>query len=112
MSDLDPRLLVQLAFAVAVLSWPADRQLDYLRRAAPEASVDELALEFDDVVGIVDDAQRAGWLTEQDTSRIRALSAELGRISGIGSFWTEQAIRESQEWEQIRSLARSVIVRK
>jgi hypothetical protein len=113
MKEAEPGTLTQLLFAVAVLSWPAEEQLDYLRRTVPDASIDELALEFDDVERIVGFAVQEGWLTLQDAVRIGELSSQLSRMSGDehADLWTQEAVRAGPEWGQVRRLARSIIAR-
>jgi hypothetical protein len=113
MREVEPGALTQLLFAVAILSWPAEEQLDYLHRTVPGGSIDEFALEFDDVAGIVGFAAEKGWLAPQDAARIGELSSQLGRMSGgeHADLWTEAAVRTAPEWAQIRRLARSTIAR-
>jgi hypothetical protein len=105
-------LLVMLLKAVARLALPAEDQVAYLRRLGSWPSVDELALELDDVVELLGQFVASGWITEQDADAIRALDDLLGRMSGDQNehLWTEHGLTTANEWEEVRKRARDIVL--
>ena len=111
MSGQGAGLLVELLKSVARLSWPAAAQIHLLGMRGLLPSTDELALELNDLVGVLPQFVANGWLSEADASAITELDEMLGRISGAerSNLWTAQALEESSEWEAVRRAARAII---
>jgi len=96
-----PAWLASLVAVLARLAAPADVQSTYLEQLGVGGSLDELALEFDDVFRPVEaQIENNSYWTEALASLReldRALSSEHLR-------WTGEALRDA-DWEQIPRLA-------
>jgi hypothetical protein len=89
------------------LAAPADEQVAYLRDLGSFPSLDELALEFDDVFGPPGTPPPEGpW-----ADALSKLAAALNAMSGQENshLWTADALN-GPEWAEVRSLAREAIV--
>lgn len=93
----------RLKHSVQLLASPAEVQL----RTMPDfvCKADELALDFD----LWKDATLSNFrseLTGAQTVSIDAISRSLSDMTRAGpQLWTEKAVRESEEWKDIRALA-------
>jgi len=96
-------------WAVQALALPAEHQLSLFPSFAEVA--DELALEHEETqAGFL--AAFAAHLTSVQKQAIKALDEELERMSGeeyATTLWTVDALAGRPEWDQVRSLARSVL---
>lgn len=97
----------ELVHSIKRLAAPADEQIAYLRRLGSFPSLDELALEFDDMFG------PAGTLPEGSpewVEALRKLDQRLDEISGHENehLWLAQAL-EGTEWTEVRDLARNAL---
>lgn len=101
-------LLVELVKSCARLTLPADDQLSYVQNT----SIDELALEFSDVAVLVAQFVAAGWLSKADADHISSMNSLLDEMSSAGKehLWTEDGLRNSLEWAEIRHKARQWLV--
>ncbi len=83
----------------------AERQARYVRDLGLWPSLDELALELDDVAGAAE-----SWMTPEATARVRALSNKLGEMSGEANahLWEPTALG-GPEWADVRVLARQAL---
>ena len=97
--------------AVARLALPADGQLAYLRDLGVSPSIDELALELHDGVVLLPQFVANGWLAVVEATAIEALDESLLRLGeqNDGAWWTEAALVEAPEWEEVRIRARVVL---
>ena len=95
----DPRLAETLAH----LADDASAQERYLRKIGTWPSLDELALELDDVTGSDVVAEAAGPLLQR-------LSETLDEMSGAGNarLWEPDALH-NPEWDEVRRLARDAL---
>ncbi|WP_033323648.1 hypothetical protein [Streptomyces yerevanensis] len=98
----------QLEQALERLSWDAERQIDYTRRLG--VGVDELALEFDDSYRPVSRLIEEGLLPEALSEAIKFIDQSLeGMTRTPEDKWTEDAVRASQEWLDMRKTARQAV---
>lgn len=110
-----PVTLASLVRSVAVLALPAAGQCAWLTSTSAPAmtlSVDELALEFDDGYRMGLQFVQAGWITEATLEAMDQLDDLLSAMSGEpnASLWDEQALGSSPKWDEVRSLARAVLL--
>ena len=88
-------------------SSPAD-QLEYVRRLG--AGIDELALEFDDVSGTRRQLLLEGEISSTQFDALAEVEQQLTSMTRAGSaHWTEGAVREGEDWEQLRELAQKAL---
>ena len=101
----------ELYHALRRLSVPASDQIEYLRKLGTFPSIDELALELDDVIFVVRTFLSRGVLTADEAEAIYAVSRKLKSMSGQRNarLWTEEALRESEDWADVRSMAASTL---
>lgn len=95
--------------ALAHLSLPADEQIRYL--VDQRVGADELALELNDVVDLLSELVQRGYVSRAAADLITAIDARFDAMSGSehAHRWTDQALAQSAEWEEIRSLARAAV---
>lgn len=98
--------------ATAVLSLPADLQLEWLDALGVGRPLvaDELALEFSDGCFLLDQFSKVGWLRPRSVELFRQLDALLESISGPSEIWSREALQDSSSWSEIRHLAGRCIV--
>jgi hypothetical protein len=91
--------------ALKNLSADAEAQERYLRQIGAWPSLDELALELDDVARASD-----AWAPQALRDQLRALSRKLDEMSGEenASLWEPEALH-GPEWAEVRSLARQAL---
>jgi hypothetical protein len=103
--DLSPGSAVEamLADALAHLAADAREQEAYLRELGTWPSLDELALELDDVTG-------ASEAPAETVKRLRLLAEKLAEMSGQvnARLWEPDAL-SSHEWEEVRRLAKDAL---
>jgi hypothetical protein len=94
-----------LRVALEHLAADPDAQADYLQQLGTWPSLDELALELDDVAGASE-----AWGTPELVGRVRALSSKLEQMSGQenAQLWQPEALQMT-EWTHIRALARQAL---
>lgn len=97
--------------ALGLLAADAGDQLRYLSEIGVAGVVDELALEFDDLMTLAQSRLDQGDITEVQYEKLRELDQKLSDMSGSNnaSLWTEEALRTSDEWKEVRRLARSTL---
>ncbi len=100
--------VTQLRKALEHLAADARAQERHLRELGSWPSLDELALEFDDIEGTAGEAARLGRISPEACRRIEALDALLESMSGPGNgnLWSDSALSERAEWVTVRFLAR------
>jgi hypothetical protein len=93
----------QLAHTLAVLASPAEAQLAHLAEIGGPDTIDELALELDDILPAI----RAQWTSMPfELARILdALEAHLASMSKTYELWTAEAVRTAPAWTIVRHLA-------
>ncbi len=93
-----------------VLSAPAKEQVKYLQLIGG-ASVDELALEFEEVWLLAPSILESKEITECQYDALKKLNGKLDQLSEVGNdkTWTESALFKNGEWEEVRSLAKKCI---
>ena len=98
-------VLSELRQAVEALSKPADEQLAYLSSLfnGTGVIVDELALEFDDALRCSLDS-----ITGPVRQQLMELDGQLSKMSGPHNamLWNEDALRNREEWNEVRRLAK------
>ena len=101
-------ILEGLKHSIQLLACPAEVQLKLLPSFVCKA--DEFALDFDDwrlvAVGNFRSELTAGQLACLD-----AIDGRLSELSDMGTeYWTDDAVRRSNEWQGIRALAAAALV--
>lgn len=99
-------ILASLQDVLARLAAPASVQLDYLREIGLSPSIDELALEFDDIAVLVPELVDDGRLTREQVETVMALDRMLQAMSGIDDLWNDAALQSDPRWAEVRDLAR------
>jgi len=96
----------QLFDNLKLLSSTSEVQLSYLESIG-DAPIDELALEFDEVMLLVPQMVHAGEVTPLLRDSINLLNTKLNQLSDekTVNYWTEQSLVSSAEWEEIRVIA-------
>ncbi|HEV2596822.1 hypothetical protein [Sphingopyxis sp.] len=95
----------QLQHAVLALAQPAEVQLalfpDFVCKA------DELALDFED--GLYELVGHESDVSAEQRAALDALDSLLVSMSGQhnAAFWTDEAVRSDEKWEDIRSAAKA-----
>jgi hypothetical protein len=94
-----------------LLSSDAAEQLSYLENIGDRVCVDELALDFDHVFGMLPMLQEAGDLAPALLDLIERLNSQLDGMSGDAhqQLWTPAALETAEEWTQVRALAREAL---
>jgi hypothetical protein len=93
----------RLKHSIQVLACPSEIQLNMLPRFVCKA--DEVALDFDLWREVVLSNFRSELSTDQ-MSCLERLNRILSQLTGLGrECWTEEAVRQSGEWKQVRTLA-------
>lgn len=102
--------LAELYQALQRLASPAVQQRAYLRQLG-DVDADELALEFDDIVGTVKALVDAGRITPQLGDAIVAVDQQLATMSREDSegLWHAEALEESPAWTRVRELAAAAL---
>jgi hypothetical protein len=103
-------LLEQLIVALSRLARPAKAQIAYLEALGAEQSVDELALELDDVAEAA--LSTPGLLSVGQQDLLRDLDRQLEAMSGPehADLWSQRGLGTSPAWTQVRATARAILV--
>ena len=91
------------------LAAPAERQIEYLDKHEVGPLLDELALEFDAGCVIVDIFVSEKLLNTEAVPYIRLLDSKLDKMSDNKGLWLFDILATSQEWEEVRQLARTAL---
>lgn len=93
----------QWALAVLdLLSADSGRQVAYLR--ASGVGADEMLLQFDDVLNVARARVADGSLNREDYLLLQSVNGNANSVSaGPVSIWTESALEEAVEWEELRA---------
>jgi hypothetical protein len=97
----------RLKYSIQLLACPAEVQLNLLPSFVCRA--DELALDFDQWrLAAVSNFRSE--LTAGQLSSLDAIDGSLSELTNMGSeHWTDDAVRQSNEWRGIRALAASAL---
>jgi hypothetical protein len=95
---------------LVVLSSTAEEQIEYLSKIG-HAEVDELALEYHDLIILAPSMRDAGRLSELQLQALSKISSKLQDMSGSSNelFWTHESLRDSPAWDEVRILARDAL---
>lgn len=93
---------------VGRLSKPAQEQIDYLSRLGTADSVDELALEFDDVMKPMQAALIEAGAPEDVVLGLRSLDSSLD-ADELG--WRFEHLTQQDQWQEIREVSLQVVRR-
>ncbi|MGH9961032.1 MAG: hypothetical protein ACREBC_28585, partial [Pyrinomonadaceae bacterium] len=96
---------------IKLLAADAEEQLNYLAKIGVAGGIDELALEFEDVAILAQSKLNQGQINEIQYQKICDLNQKLIDMSGEENavLWTEEALRESDDWKAVRRLARNCL---
>lgn len=89
-----------------ILASSASEQLSYLRKLG-SPSVDELALEFNDLFLLASAKVESGELSQEQFEFLKALDLQLDKMSDVEQNWTDESLSGDEEWEEVRRLAAS-----
>jgi hypothetical protein len=103
------KILLDLKQVIGRLAASASEQVRYLAELGVLPSVDELALEFEDVVVLLPRLLEDGNLNREQYQSIDALRRKLSGMSNKQDLWTEASLRSHSCWKEVRRLARVVI---
>ena len=101
--------VVVLCDALKRLAAPAWEQRSYLASLGVLPLVDELALEFDDLVAFVPRLLEDGHLTRRQAEAIYAVDHKLTEMSRPDGPWDEADLGNHPDWADVRSLANAAI---
>jgi hypothetical protein len=99
------KAVLELQNVLANLAAPAAEQIAYLERLGVLPLIDELALEFDDIVGLVPQLVEEGHLTADQATAISAIDHMLSEMSDRHDLWTTDALLDHPAWQEVRRLA-------
>lgn len=99
-------MMEQFREALLRLSLSAKEQEAYLRQLGTAPSADELALEFSDALGLVQEQ-----LDEDARTASSRLDRHLEEMSGgeRAELWTVAALHAAPEWTRVRQLAHEAL---
>src|SRR6266487_2314091 len=92
------------------LSWDSLKQREYLEKLGTFPLVDELALEFGDVVVLVPNLLQHEMLTPVAVRGLKKVEEQLSIMSDRAEVWTPEALANAVEWKDLRSLAKQALV--
>jgi hypothetical protein len=100
-------LMIWLQEALKWLAEPGASQIDYLKNRGVWPNTDELALELDDVAGLLPEAVGRGEVSIDVELAVKRVEEKLDEMSGQQNahLWTPEALANSPQWETVRSLA-------
>lgn len=89
-----------------LLSAGPERQVEYLR--ASGVGPDEVLLQFDDVLHVARARVADGSLNDEDYLLLQTVNESINSVSASpGEIWTEGALIEAAEWEDVRAASRA-----
>ena len=105
------RYLHMMNVALEHLAAPPSMQRAHLEKLGTAPSVDDLVLEFDDVVVLVPHMVDASLLTNGQATAIQDVDSKLKTMSKTKNpdLWRIDALDHSREWEEVRELARRAL---
>ncbi len=109
---VDPRwALAELSDTLKHLAAPASEQVAYLRKVGALPLVDELALEYDNVVRLVPELVQKGFISPRQAALMDAVSRKISEMSHRHeeSLWLEDALHTREDWEEVRRLASNAL---
>ncbi|WP_018571666.1 hypothetical protein [Streptomyces sp. PsTaAH-124] len=90
---------------LGLLSAGPERQVEYLR--ASGVGPDEVLLQFDDVLHVARARVADGSLNDEDYLLLQSVNESVNSVSaGPEEIWTEGALKEAAEWEEVRAASR------
>lgn len=109
--SLPEDVLARLRSAVGRLAEPAVAQIAYLTDLGVAPLADELALELDDLLGMV--FADPNLLSISQREALTRLDDTLKRMSGAenSDLWTTTALEHAVEWRELRDVARIALER-
>ena len=99
------KAVLELQNVLANLAAPAAEQIAYLERLGVLPLIDELALEFGDIVGLVPQLVEEGHLTADQATAVSAIDHMLSEMSDRHDLWTMDALLDHPAWQEVRRLA-------
>jgi hypothetical protein len=99
-------VLEDLRFRLANLAAEAPEQIRYLKSLGP-ASIDELALEFEEALHLTWIPLESGAVTREQLAGARTVDDLLKSFSGQANAekWTEEGLASAEEWKKVRLAA-------
>jgi hypothetical protein len=107
----DATTLSRLVEVLGRLAADAHVQVGYLDRLGAGDSADELALELDDVIGLLDELVNEGLIVEMTAAAVRDVDGKLEQFSGAAyhALWTREALQGADVGAQVRRLASTAL---
>lgn len=95
----------RLRRALELLASPAAEQRRWLEEQSVAPLADELALDFDDLVGLVPSLIESGQIAVAAQPLLSQLDAQLALMSSLEEVWDVSALGTNSEWQRVRDLA-------
>jgi hypothetical protein len=97
--------------AAAMLASQPDEQLRHLEEIGAPESLDELALQYDDIAAAANDMLLSGELSRPQYEAAVALDEFLLRMSGQDKqdLWLTERLFSASEWQEVRRLASELL---
>ena len=101
-------LFQKLLSSLTLLCKGADEQISYLEELGVGPSADELALEFDDCMGVVSELFEKGFVSIEFVQAVEELDQKLDlmSINADDVLWSFESLRNRKEWEDVRKIAK------
>ncbi len=99
------RCLGELTNILIRLAAPASHQVEYLRKMNVLPLVDELALEFYDLVLLIPQLIANSGLTQEQGANVYAVDRKLGEMSERKDLWRVESLTRAPHWDEVRKLA-------
>jgi len=108
-SELSVGQLEQLRSALELLAADPKAQMDHLEALGTAPSLDELALEFEDVRELVPGLVRQGKVPQELEQVVAKLDARIQEMGEHPELWRGEAIDRPQ-WQSIRALGKQAVL--
>lgn len=96
--------VAEVAAMLRLLSAEPEVQIEYLEGIGG-GSVDELALELDDLARLAPSMHDAGIVSLEQLRSIEAITSQMDSMSGDTGMWSIESLRSDEVWRQVRKLA-------
>ncbi|MFD7584694.1 hypothetical protein ACFV84_04580 [Kitasatospora sp. NPDC059811] len=94
---------------VDLIGCPPARQLEYIK--TERVGVDEIALQFDDVLNLVQGAVDEGSLSPEILELLLPIDSQLKEMTeSKEDLWDDESLSEASEWDELRLAAQQALV--
>ncbi len=106
-TTIEEEHLMQLVQAIQLLAADYEAQIKQLPDFVHIP--DELALIYSESVLLAEQIARTSLITQDQVAKLRELDLALEDMSREKSLWTLEAVRNSAEWQRIKSMAKDLL---